>query len=134
MSTKRKILLITLIVLSVFLGFPIVRYGLLLMEISVWRNYLFHGGGLTAGYWLLPFGHLLLLSLFPLASKSYFGFLAMVFPFVFLLLAVFAVFIFFFMDTRTLYVLVPFVVVWVLLIVDAFEPNQGTRKRITNLT
>ncbi len=118
---KRKVLLIIFIITSLLLGSPIVRYGLLSVEINTLMGYFKGDRGITLPLLLLPVAHLSLFTLFPLAKSRHFLKYLLIIPTLFIVVSVLAVFIYFLLDPIAFLTFVPFLTVWILLLSDAYK-------------
>jgi len=126
---KIRFLLWLLITTSVMLGFPVIKFGLFVLEFGVWKDYITGNTQISTPSMLFPIALLLVLLLFPLArSKHFFTFLLII-PTIFLIVVVWDLFIFFIIDPITcLTLLIPFVAVWGVLIYVSAISKQNTRQ------
>src|SRR3546814_18111469 len=95
-NKKIQLLLCLLIVASVMLGFPVIKFGLFVLEIGVWKAYISGNNPISTPSMLFPLALLLLLLLFPLVRSKYFFTFILFIPAIFLIVVVLFLFIFFF--------------------------------------
>jgi len=123
-NKKIKLLLWLLIVTSVMLGFPAIKFGLLATELYVLIGYFTGKRGITTALCFLPVAHLSLLLLFPLAKSKHFFMFLLIIPAIFLIVAIWTMIIQFIVFPLTLFVLLPFIAVWAVLLFTAGMPKQ----------
>lgn len=69
-NKKIQLLLWLLIVASVMLGIPVIKFGLFILEFQVLKDYINGNSQITISWILLPIAHLSLLFLFPPAKHG----------------------------------------------------------------